>query len=222
VFYAFVVLVPSARGAWYAFTDWDGLSPDWGFVGFEQFRRLVEDEAATGAVVNTLLIAVTITVVQNLIGLLLALGVNSRIKSRNVLRVLLFAPAVVTPVATGYLWQYLLSPDGAVNQALRGMGLGLLAQDWLGDPDLVVWVVAGVIVWQFSGVLHGDLPGRPAGRAGRRAGGRGDGRRRVPAHVLAHHPADAGAGDHHQPDAVDHRWAQTLRPGVGDDRRWPR
>ncbi|HUR02946.1 MAG TPA: sugar ABC transporter permease, partial [Nonomuraea sp.] len=84
-------------------------------------------------------------------GLLLALGVHTRIKSRNVLRVLLFAPAVITPVATGYLWQYLLAPNGAVNQLLGGIGLASWRQNWLGDPDLALWTVVGVVVWQFSG-----------------------------------------------------------------------
>ena len=66
----------------------------------------------------------SITIVQNLIGLLLALGVNSQIKTRNFLRVMLFAPAVITPVAVGFLWQNLLAPDGAVNELLDAVGLG--------------------------------------------------------------------------------------------------
>src|SRR2546423_2821021 len=84
--FAFVVLVPSARGVYYAFTDWDGLSPDFSWVGFGNFAAMVDDPAATQAVWHTLVIAVAITLIQNGIGLLLALGVNSMIKSRNVLR----------------------------------------------------------------------------------------------------------------------------------------
>jgi len=90
-------------------------------------------------------------VIQNGIGLLLALGVNSMIKTRNVLRVLLFAPAVVTPIVTAYLWRNLLSPDGAVNSLLGAVGLGSWRQDWLGDPDLALWMVVLVVVWQFAG-----------------------------------------------------------------------
>ena len=82
---------------------------------------------------------------------LLALGVNSRIKSRNILRVLLFAPAIITPVATAYLWQNLYSPDGAVNSLLNAVGLGALAQNWLGDSDVAIWSICIVVVWQFAG-----------------------------------------------------------------------
>ena len=149
--YIFVVLWPSIQGAGFAFTDWNGLAPVINVIGLENFQTLVQDPKALTSVGHTLLIAVTITIVQNAVGLLLALGVNSRIRSRNVLRVVLFAPAVITPVATGYLWQNLLGPDGAVNQLLGGLGLGFLQRSWLGDRDLAIWCICLVIVWQFAG-----------------------------------------------------------------------
>ncbi|GAA3386668.1 carbohydrate ABC transporter permease [Cryptosporangium minutisporangium] len=149
--YAFVVLIPSGRGALLAFTDWDGLSPDRAWIGLDNFQAILDDEDARAAVGQTVLVAVAIMVIQNAIGLLLALGVNSRIKSRNVLRVFLFAPAVMTPVVVGALWKNLLAPDGAVNWALDTVGLGSLKQDWLGDPNVAIWSVVGVVVWQFAG-----------------------------------------------------------------------
>lgn len=149
--FAFVVLVPSTRGVYYALTDWDGLDPDFSFVALDNFAAMFRDPDAVQAIWHTLLIAVAVTVIQNGFGLLLALGVNSVIKSRNVLRVFLFAPAVVTPIVTAYLWRNLLSPDGAVNSLLGAVGLGSWQQDWLGDPDIALWSVVGVVVWQFGG-----------------------------------------------------------------------
>ncbi|MGW1719710.1 carbohydrate ABC transporter permease [Streptomyces sp. NPDC002156] len=149
--FAFVVLVPSVRGVHYAFTDWDGLDPDFSFVGLDNFSEMFHDADAKQAIWHTLLIAVSITVVQNALGLLLALGVDTAIKSRNVLRVFLFAPAVITPIVTAYLWRNLLGPDGAVNSLFGAVGLGDWRQDWLGSPELALWAVVGVIVWQFAG-----------------------------------------------------------------------
>ena len=149
--FGFVVLVPSARGVYYAFTDWDGLDPDFAFIGLRNFTDMLSDDDALQAVWHTVLIAVAITVIQNGIGLLLALGVNSLIKTRNFLRVLLFAPAVVTPIVTAYLWRNLLGPDGAVNSLLAAVGLGSWRQDWLGDPELALWMIVVVVVWQFAG-----------------------------------------------------------------------
>lgn len=149
--YIFAVVWPSLQGFGYAFTDWDGLSRDWNFAGLSQFIRFFNDKAAIGGILHTLLIAIGVTIIQNLIGLLIALGVHSNIKSRNVLRVALFAPAVITPVATAFLWRYLMTPDGTINEMLGALGLGALQQNWLGDPDVVVWAIIGVVVWQFAG-----------------------------------------------------------------------
>jgi raffinose/stachyose/melibiose transport system permease protein len=151
VLFAFVVLLPSVRGVYYAFTDWDGLDPDFSFVGLDNFSAMLRDADAQQAVWHTLLIAVSITVIQNAVGLVLALGVNTAIRSRHVLRVFLFAPAVITPIVTAYLWRNLLGPDGAANSLLGALGLGGWEQDWLGDPGLALWAVVGVIVWQYAG-----------------------------------------------------------------------
>jgi len=149
--FGFVVLIPSARGVYYAFTDWDGLDPNFEVIGFDNFITMTRDPDARQAVWHTLVIAVSITVIQNGIGLLLALGVDSMIKTRNLLRVFLFAPAVVTPIVVAYLWRNLLGPDGAVNSLLAAVGLGSWQQDWLGDPQNALWSVVAVIVWQFAG-----------------------------------------------------------------------
>lgn len=149
--FTLIVVIPSWRGAFYAMTDWDGLSPRFDFIGLENFARVFRDSAAGASILNTALYAVGVTVVQNFVGLLLALGVNSAIRSRNWLRVLFFAPAVVTPLVVANLWQYILAPDGALNIALRAVGLNFLAQDWLGNAQLALPAIISVVVWQFAG-----------------------------------------------------------------------
>ena len=151
VFYAVAVLIPSAQGAVLGFTDWNGLLPEYDFVGFDNFVEIFTTPASLSALWHTFFLAVAITVIQNGIGLLLALGVNSHIKSRNFLRVLLFAPAVVMPVVVAYLWQYLLAPTGAINSLFAAIGLPGLAQSWLGDPTLALWSIVVTVVWQFAG-----------------------------------------------------------------------
>ncbi|MFT4029625.1 MAG: sugar ABC transporter permease [Protaetiibacter sp.] len=150
-FYLFVVVVPSIRGGVLGFTDWNGLYPDYDFVGFDNFVEIFTTPASLEALWHTFFLAVAITFIQNGIGLLLALGVNSRIRSRNVLRVLLFAPAVVMPVVVAYLWQYLLAPKGAINSLFAAIGMPWLAQSWLGDGNLALWSIVIAVVWQFAG-----------------------------------------------------------------------
>jgi raffinose/stachyose/melibiose transport system permease protein len=149
--YTFIVLVPTVRGSYYAFTDWDGLNPVKHLIGWDNFHQILHDADARGAIRHTVVIALAIMIIQNAIGLLLALGVHSQIKSRYILRVAFFAPAVMTPVVVAFLWQYLYTPDGAINSGLEAVGLGSLQRGWLGDPTLALWCIVAVIVWQFAG-----------------------------------------------------------------------
>lgn len=167
VVYALVVLYPSIAGVVYAFTDWSGIG-SFSFVGLDNFHTLLHDDRALASVGNTLLLTVAIVVVQNLVGLLLALGVNTNIRSKALLRVVFFAPAVVSPVMVAFLWKYVYNPENGagLNGILGAVGLGGLRQDWLGNPSLTLWSVAGMVVWQYAGysmvIFLAGLQGVPA------------------------------------------------------------
>jgi raffinose/stachyose/melibiose transport system permease protein len=149
--YLFVVIVPSLQGAGYAFTDWDGLNPDVNFVGFDNFVQIFFDPLALRAVANTVVLALITTVLENAIGLALALALNGRLKTKNILRLIFFAPVVIISVVVAFLWQFIYTPDGPINQILRAAGLDSLARNWLGDPSLALGAIAVIVVWQFSG-----------------------------------------------------------------------
>ena len=151
IFYAFAVVVPAVRGAGLAFTNWDGLSRTYDIVWFDNFVRIFTTQSSLDALKMTLLFAVAVTVLQNGIGLVLALGVNSGLKSQNFLRVLLFAPVVITPVVVAFLWKFMLTPNGAVNSVLSGVGLGDVAPSWLGDPFWAAASIVMMVVWQKAG-----------------------------------------------------------------------
>ncbi|MDT3318137.1 sugar ABC transporter permease [Microbacterium sp. KSW4-11] len=151
VAYSFVTLVPSGQGAIVAFSDWNGISASYDLIGLDNFRRLLSDPRALGAFGNTLALAAVVMILQNVIGLGLALALNSAVRSRNLLRVIFFAPVVLTPLVSGYIWSYMLSPQGGLNSTLRSVGLEALAMDWLGDPRYALGAVCVAIIWQFSG-----------------------------------------------------------------------
>ena len=150
--YVLVLIYPNLAGAAYAFTNWNGLNKQISFVGLENFHELLGDGEAIASLGHTLLLAVSLMILQNGIGLLLALGLNANIKSRNVLRTIFFVPAVLAPVIISYLWQFIYSPGGPLNNILGVLHLQTLQQDWLGDPSLALWSIIAVIVWQHSGL----------------------------------------------------------------------
>jgi raffinose/stachyose/melibiose transport system permease protein len=153
VVYAFVVVYPSLAGAVYAFTDWSGVGGGAKFVGLDNFKHLFTDDQSLGSLRNTILLTIFIVIVQNAIGLGLALGVHARIRSTHALRAIFFAPAVVSPVVIAFLWKYLFNPDpdSGINALLGLVGLSFLQQDWLGNPSLALWSVGFTVVWQFAG-----------------------------------------------------------------------
>ncbi len=143
--------VPIGFGGYYAFTDWDGLThANW--VGLQNFRRIAGDELARGALWHTLELAACFVVLVNAIGLALALALNRAVKTRNVLRVVFFAPVALSPLAIAFIWHWILEPQGALNRVLDGVGLSTLQRDWLGDPSTALWMVLVVLVWQFTGL----------------------------------------------------------------------
>jgi raffinose/stachyose/melibiose transport system permease protein len=166
--YALVVLYPSIAGAGSAFTDWSGIGESRSYVGADNFKQLLRDDQALGALRNTLLLTVAIVVVQNALGLLLALGVHTGIKSRMLLRLVFFAPVVVSPVMVSFLWKFVYNPapDAGLNAALGAVGLGSLRQDWLGNPSIALWSVAFTVIWQCAGysmvIFLAGLEGVPA------------------------------------------------------------
>ena len=149
--YVAVVFLPNIQGLLYSFTDWDGFGTTWNWVGVANFGSVFADPNSMRAIGNTFLLTLVVTLGQNIVGLLLALGLNARIKSKYILRLVFFLPVVLTPIVAGYLWKYLLTPGGSLNSALEGMGLGFLRQDWLGDPDLVIYAICVAIIWQGAG-----------------------------------------------------------------------
>jgi raffinose/stachyose/melibiose transport system permease protein len=151
--YAVIVIYPDIAGAVTAFTDWSGVSSrPLGFVGVDNFVRLTKEPGAVGALINTLVIAASVTVVQTGLGLLLAVALNRPLKLAALLRALFFLPVLLPPVVVAYLWQFLLTPTGPINQVLRGVGLPALAQNWLADSGTALGSVIVVIIWQNVGI----------------------------------------------------------------------
>ncbi|WP_425826622.1 carbohydrate ABC transporter permease [Streptomyces fractus] len=168
VLYLYVVVVPTAQGIYMSFTNWTIYSPHHEFIGARNYTSIFKDQTTSDVLVRTLVIAAITTVLQNVIGLLLALVLNTRVFGRNVLRTLIFAPAIVSPLVCGYLFKYLFAAPGtgAVNDILAWLGLDSLQQDWLGRPDTAFVAVIVVICWQFVGlsmvIYLAGLQGIPA------------------------------------------------------------
>jgi raffinose/stachyose/melibiose transport system permease protein len=149
-FYLFVVLVPTVQGVYASFTDWSAFSRSRQFVGFKNYADAFQGDLGAAAL-RTVLLAVVTMIVQNVLGLLLALALHQRVVGRNLLRTLIFAPVVVSPLVCGFLFKYIFgAPDsGAINKVFDLLGLSQV--DFLGQPRSALAVIVIVVCWQFTG-----------------------------------------------------------------------
>jgi raffinose/stachyose/melibiose transport system permease protein len=149
--YGLFALYPAFRGIGYAFTDFYGVGVP-KFVGLENFQRILADARAITSIKNTLIYALVVSVVQNVLGIALAVWMGNLPTVRNFSRVALFTPSMMSGVAVAFIWTYIYSPlGGLLNTVLAAVGLGGLQRVWLGDPATALFAVAAVNVWMYVG-----------------------------------------------------------------------
>jgi raffinose/stachyose/melibiose transport system permease protein len=143
--------LPIGFGAFYAFTNWNGLShATW--IGLKNFREIFGNEVARGAFWHTVELAGCFALSVNVIGLTLALGLHRAVKTRNLLRTLFFAPVALSPLAIALLWRWIFDYGGALSRMLADVGLGSWQRTWTGDPSTALWTILVAMIWQYSGL----------------------------------------------------------------------
>lgn len=138
-------------GSIYAFTDWRGIGP-FNWVGFDNFVQILTNPKTQTAFFNTVVLAAMFLVLTNVFGLLLALALNRTLRSRHFLRVLLFMPVVLSPLAVSYVWKFIFQQTGPLNNLFVALGMDSWVRTWLADPDTAIWTILVVMVWQHLGL----------------------------------------------------------------------
>ena len=149
--YLAITVVPMLSSVYLAFTDWDGGS-SLRFIGAANFKEMADDSMVIQPMLNTLFYALAITILQNVLGLIFAVGTESGITGGKALQTIFFLPSLLSSLLVGYIWGYILEPTmGTVNTLLSSVGLGGWARGWLSEPALARWMIVLVTVWQFAG-----------------------------------------------------------------------
>lgn len=143
--------VATTIGGSYAFTDFKGIG-SFNWIGFDNFVKIIGDKKVFGSIGNTLFLAISFLVITNVVGLLFALALNRGIKSRYILRTLLFLPVVLSPLAVSYIFRFIFQVDGPLNSVLAAIGLGDWQRPWLADPVWAIYTILAVMVWQNIGM----------------------------------------------------------------------
>ena len=148
--------VATGIGISYSFTDFKGIGAS-NWVGFENYAKILKDEVLVDSVGHTLFLAFTFFILVNIIGLGCALALNRSLKTRYVLRTLIFLPVVLSPLAVSFIFKFIYQIEGPFNSVLGSLGLESWQRTWLADPKWAIYTVLTVMVWQnigFSMVVY--------------------------------------------------------------------
>ncbi len=149
-FFLVVRFFPTLQAFLLSVRDWNADPAARTFVGLEHYSRAFEDARLHRAVLNTLLYTVIGVPAQLILGLAIALLLQSVRYARGLYRAIYFAPYVTPAVAVAWAWSLLLSPQlGYINTLL--VQLGLPPQPFLSSPSQALMTVTGVVVWQYIG-----------------------------------------------------------------------
>jgi raffinose/stachyose/melibiose transport system permease protein len=151
--YFLLVLLPVLQAVYYSFFRWNGLGPIQGFIGLDNYVRILHDRIFLKALGNNLLITGLSVVVQLPLALGLALLIRRNLRGRTLFRMIFFMPFVLSEVITGVIWTFIYNPQSGLLTALVALVPGSTPPGWLGDTQMVLYLLFIVISWKYFG-LH--------------------------------------------------------------------
>lgn len=126
--------------------------PSDNFVGLAQYVRLFGNDRWLLSLHNLALYGVLFIGACMVIGFLLAVFIDQNVTGEGVLRSIFLYPYAMSFIATGLVWQWMLTPGNGIEAVLRQLGYGG-AFDWIIDEDMVMATIVIATVWQASGLV---------------------------------------------------------------------
>jgi raffinose/stachyose/melibiose transport system permease protein len=152
VLFSIFFLYPLMKGIGMSLTDWDGISKA-NFIGLDNFIEFFKDARAMNNIKTTLIFALGSAPLLNIVGLVYALLMDSKIRGKGIARMIIYLPAIISPLIMGYIWYLLLQPGrGFIYHVLDNAGKGAWFGNWLGSYSTSMLVLVLVNVWQYAGM----------------------------------------------------------------------
>jgi raffinose/stachyose/melibiose transport system permease protein len=153
VVFMVLIVVPFLINIAVSFTKWQGVgTPVW--IGLANYQKALADATFWTSFKNNLALIVAMTIIPTIVGLFLAAFLFDYISRKfgtgltSFFRAGLYVPQVIPVVVAAIAWRWILQPDwGAVNTLLKGVGLGSLAHNWLGDAATAMPSIMVMMVW---------------------------------------------------------------------------
>jgi raffinose/stachyose/melibiose transport system permease protein len=153
VVFGLFVLAPLLHSAWISLFTWDGVTPgEW--AGLANYKAVVTDPKLRSAFLHGFVLIGFYALLPVAIGLTLAAALSrTRVRGLALFRTVLFLPQVIALVVVAVMWRMIYDPEsGLINESLRAIGLGGLAQNWLGSFSLALPSVGLIGTWVYYGL----------------------------------------------------------------------
>ena len=151
VIYLIFSIAPFLYTIFYSFTDYTDMNPvNLHFVGLKNYIKVFETPLMLTAIKNSVIYAILLTGFQTVLGLPLAVILNKKLKTRNLLRAVFFFPAVFSSLIIGYLWNFIMSSSdfGLINNLLHQLGMNTVN---FFTSDNALYSVVLTQIWQWTG-----------------------------------------------------------------------
>ena len=151
VIYLLFSIAPFLYTIYYSFTDYTDMNPvNLHFVGLKNYIKVFQTPLMLTAIKNSVIYAILLTGFQTMLGLPLAVILNKKLKTRNLLRAVFFFPAVFSSLIIGYLWNFIMSSSdfGLINNLLHQLGMGTV--NFFTSKNALYSVILTQI-WQWTG-----------------------------------------------------------------------
>ena len=149
IIYFVLFLLPTIMSFFFSMTRWDLV--DWEFIGFENYITFFTESSLNIGFRNTFVYAVVTCALKVVLGLLLAVLLCTKLKSKSYLRSVVFFPTLLSTIAVGIAFSSMMHPtQGLINTTLATFGID--GPDWLGNTRLALLSVAFVDVWKGVGM----------------------------------------------------------------------
>lgn len=149
IFYSMFLLYPLLKALFYSFTNWNGIDLDYAFVGLQNYREIFTDVNVLKTFGTTFKYTLTVTIGCNVFALMLALALNMKLKTRNILRAVYFMPNVLSGLIIGYIWSFMYTDP--LMKFGKLIGFTALGNNILSSRSWAIFAAAFVTIWRSTG-----------------------------------------------------------------------
>ncbi len=154
IVFSIFVLWPLIDSFRYSFTNWNGFNPNYKFIGLDNFAKIFSDPNFFTAIVNTAIWMAAALVLPTLLGLALALLLNTGLRGAAIFKSIFYLPICLSAVIVGQIWIWIYQPDWGLLNAVIAHLIGVQSFNfaWLAEPSTALGSVILAWSWQQTGL----------------------------------------------------------------------